>query len=102
MSPKPGAITKKRVQHVAQLANLKVTDNEAQLYATQLEAVVEYIKQLDELDTTKVTPTFQVIDQVVNVFREDVITPSLSQKEALSQAQETHNGYFVVPAILEQ
>ena len=64
------------ITHVACLANLSLSPKELKLYAPQLEQIVAYIDQLDQVDTSKVTPTFQTIDNTTNVFREDEITPS--------------------------
>ena len=69
---------------------------------SQLEETLETIAQLDEVDTKNVEPTSQVTG-MTNVFREDVIDQAriLSQSEALSNAKNTHKGYFVVPALIE-
>lgn len=89
------------ITHVARLANLSLSPKELNLYTKQLEQIVEYIGQLDQVDTSKVTPTFQTIDNTTNVFRKDEITPSLSQAEALSSAKQTHHGYFTTSHVNE-
>ncbi|MBI3559237.1 Asp-tRNA(Asn)/Glu-tRNA(Gln) amidotransferase subunit GatC [Candidatus Gottesmanbacteria bacterium] len=63
---------------------------------------MEIVSKLQKIETKNVVPTSQVTG-LTNVFREDVIETDriLTQSEALSNAKKTHNGYFVVPKILE-
>ncbi|KAF5429040.1 aspartyl-tRNA(Asn)/glutamyl-tRNA(Gln) amidotransferase subunit C, partial [Candidatus Methanomarinus sp.] len=71
-------ITTKEVEHISWLARLKVNEEQLEGYAQQLNSILDYFAQLDEVETKDVEPTYHVID-VNNVFRDDVITPSLSQ-----------------------
>lgn len=87
------------IKHVAKLANLKLSEAEEEKFSTQLEETTKYIKGLDEVDTTDIEPTSQVTG-LENVMREDEITPSLSQEEALKNASSIHNGFFKVKGIL--
>lgn len=87
-----------QVKHIAKLANLRLTDKEVKKFSKQLSETLDYIKILDELDTSKVKPTSQVTGKY-NQFREDKIEKSFSQREALSNAKKTHKGYFVVPYV---
>lgn len=89
------------VSHVAKLANLPLTDDEKKRYAKQLNETLSVIANLSELDTKGIDPTSQVTG-LENVTREDVITPSLTQKEALQNAKASYNGYFKVAAIIEE
>jgi len=89
------------VRHVARLARLKITDAEAVLFASQLSKVLEYVEQLNELDTLDVPPTAHPLP-VSNVFREDVVRPSLTPDEALHNAPDRHDGFFRVPKVLDQ
>lgn len=88
------------IKHLAQLANLPITEEKSKKLGKELEQTLEHIERLDELQTTDITPTSQVTG-LENVMREDIITPSLSQEDALKNAKRTHNGFFVVDAILE-
>lgn len=86
----------KLVKHIAKLGNLVLTEEEVKLYGQQLKDVLAYVETLNEVDTRKVKPTFQTLDNTNNVWREDVVGKNgLSQKEALSQAEKTYQGYFV-------
>ncbi len=87
------------VKHIAKLANLTLSEEEEKKFEKQLEETVEYIEGLSEVDTTDVEPTSQVTG-LENVTREDEITASLSQEEALRNAKSTHKGYFKVKGIL--
>lgn len=88
------------VKHVAQLANLTLTDDELKKFETQLDETLAYIENLNEVDTKNVEPTNQVTG-LENVTREDIAKPSLTQEEALSNTKSQHNGMFKVTAILE-
>jgi aspartyl-tRNA(Asn)/glutamyl-tRNA(Gln) amidotransferase subunit C len=88
------------ISHVSKLANLQLTDEEKAKFSTQLSSVLEYISKLNEVDTKNVDPTSQVTG-LENVTREDVVNPSLTQDEALSQAKNKHNGFFAVKGIFE-
>ncbi len=83
------------VKHVAKLAQLTLSKKELEEYTKQLAAVLDYMDLLNELDTSKIEPTYQVLDNTNNVFRKDEIKESLTQEEALSPASEKQNGYFV-------
>jgi aspartyl-tRNA(Asn)/glutamyl-tRNA(Gln) amidotransferase subunit C len=89
------------VPHVAQLANLTLTPDEIKKFEKQLSEVLEYVKQLDNVDTKDVVPTSQVTG-LEDVFREDTPTPSLPQSNVLSQAQAQHNKFFQVKGIFEE
>ncbi len=94
-------LTKDQVKHVAKLANLPLTDEEVTKFEEQLSETLDYIDQLNEIDTTGVEPTSQVTG-LENVLREDETKPSLSQDEALGNTKSKQNGFFKVKAILEQ
>lgn len=89
------------VRQVARLARLKISDAEAALFASQLSKVLEYVEQLNELDTRDVPPTAHPLP-VSNVFRDDVVRPSLTPEEALHNAPDRHDGFFRVPKVLDQ
>lgn len=86
------------VSHVAKLANLPLTKVEKELFSKQLSSTLSYVQQLDEVTTKDIEPTAQVTG-LVNVFREDVITPGLSQEEALKNAPGKYKGFFKVKSI---
>ena len=94
-------VTKKiDIMHVAELSKLKLTSSEVKLFTLQLGKIIEHVADLNEVDTKDSKPTSQTTG-LVNVKRKDEVKQSLSQEDAVSQKRHTHNGYFVVPMILE-
>lgn len=89
------------IAHTAKLANLPLSESEKNKMTKQLEETLEYIGRLKEIDTSNVEGTNEV-NNLVNVWREDEVKPSLSQEKALMNAKNTYNGFFVVPVILEE
>jgi len=81
------------VSYVAKLANLPLKSEEEEKYSEQLSKILEYVEQLNKVDTSDVEPTFNVIGQS-NVMREDETTSSLSQEEALLNAPQKKAGMF--------
>lgn len=91
-------ITKKQVEHVALLARLELSEEEKEKYATQLSAILEYAAALNKLDTTNVPPTAHVLP-LKNVFREDRVTPHLTNEKGTANAPDREGNYFRVPKI---
>jgi aspartyl-tRNA(Asn)/glutamyl-tRNA(Gln) amidotransferase subunit C len=93
-------ITKDQVKHVAHLARLSVSEEEVELFTEQLDAIIGFAEQLNELDTEGIEPTTHVLD-VKNVLREDVVKKSLTTEDALKNAPDEQDGQVKVPSILE-
>ena len=93
-------ITDKDVKYIASLARIHVSDDEAQSFTKNLEGILSYVKKLENLDISNVEPTSHVLP-LKNVYREDVVQPSLTQQEALQIAVEQHKGAFKVPKVIE-
>jgi aspartyl-tRNA(Asn)/glutamyl-tRNA(Gln) amidotransferase subunit C len=91
------------VKHVADLAKLSLNEIEVKRYKKQLSEVVSYVEKLQRVDTKGVEPTSQTTG-LENVFSNDQADSKrqLTQKEALSGSENTHNGYFVVPMVLKE
>ena len=94
-------LTKKDIQHIADLARLELSEEELELYGGQLSAVLEYINQLQEVDTTDVEPTAQVTG-LENVWREDKIEPWREDEvqAALREAPEIEDNQVKVRRVL--
>ena len=90
------------VRKIAKLANLKLVDNEVDLFAGQFTETVDVINELNEIDTSSVSATYQVTG-LSNITREDVVDSSrvLPQDIALREAKLTHDGFFVVPRVID-
>lgn len=82
------------VEHVAQLARVSVSDDEAEGFVDEFNDVLDYFETLDD-----VPDDVEAEDDYENVLRADEPEPSLPQDEALSNADETEDGYFVGPSV---
>jgi aspartyl-tRNA(Asn)/glutamyl-tRNA(Gln) amidotransferase subunit C len=94
-------ITRQDVEHVAELARLELTTAEKEQFIAQLNGILTYIDQLNELDTTDVEPTSHVIP-LANIFRDDDVCPSLDRELVLHNAPEESHFFFKVPRIIEE
>lgn len=94
-------IDPEQVQKVAHLARLELTLEQQEQFTGQLSKILEYVEQLNELDTTDVPPTTRAID-VSNVTREDEIRPYTDKEALLEQAPAREDDYFRVPQILNE
>jgi len=94
-------LTKEEVKHIAHLARLAITEEEAEKFSEQLGKITEYVETLNELDTTDVEPTSHVLP-IVNVMREDVAKKGLELEKVLLNVKEHENGLIKVPPILEE
>ncbi|MBN9654858.1 Asp-tRNA(Asn)/Glu-tRNA(Gln) amidotransferase subunit GatC [Halobacillus sp. GSS1] len=93
-------ISKEEVKHVANLARLAITEEEATTFTKQLDDIITYAEQLNEIDTTGVEPTTHVLD-LKNVMRKDEPKKWISQDDALKNAPDKQDGQFKVPSVLE-
>jgi aspartyl-tRNA(Asn)/glutamyl-tRNA(Gln) amidotransferase subunit C len=91
------AISKDDVVHVARLARLELTDEELDRFAGQLDAILEAVGKVSELDLSGVEPTLHPLE-LSNVWAEDEPRPSLPVEDALANAPEVEDDAFRVPA----
>lgn len=94
------ALERAQVEHIAELAKLKLTDEEIQRYGEQLSAILEHFAALAELDTDSIPPTASVLP-LKNIMRDDVVEQNLTRDEILANAPDTEAGQFRVKAILD-
>ena len=87
------------VEKVAKLARLEVSPAEKEAFANQLSQILTHVETLKQYDTDGIEPTATVLGQV-NVFRDDVIRPSLPVEKALANAPEREADGFSVPKII--
>ena len=97
--PTSGRISREEVAHVAELARLRLEDDELDLFTKQLCDVLETAAALNSLDLSDVEPMTQPY-LLANVTRPDVVVPSLDRDEVLAQAPEAQDGRFRVPPAL--
>ncbi len=96
-----GVISEEEVRHISMLARLKPSDEEVHRFSEQLSAILAYMEQLNEVDTTDVPPTAHALP-VHNVFRADQPGSTLSPEQALANAPQRDGSFFAVPKVLEQ
>ena len=94
------AITRKDVDYVARLARLRLSEEEAERFTSQLARIVGYVEKLGELDTEGVEPTSHVVP-LRNVTRKDDIRPSLDREKALGLAPRSDGTFYKVPKVIE-
>ena len=91
------------IQKVAQLAHLELSEEELNLFGPQIAEIVNYVEQLNELDTANVEPALGGLTPEgarTDSARDDEIAPSLGQKTALAEAPDPAEGHFRVPKVL--
>jgi aspartyl-tRNA(Asn)/glutamyl-tRNA(Gln) amidotransferase subunit C len=96
--PETNMISEEQVRHVANLARLGLTDDEIEKMGGQLDAILDSIEKIQELDLADVPPTANPLD-LSNVLRSDEPRPEFSQEEALLPAPERVDDLFAVPRI---
>ena len=89
------------VGYVAKLACVDLTEEEKTLFQGQLDQVLHYVEQLNELDVSGVEPTAHAIP-VFNVLREDVVGSSLKHDDVIANAPSAADGHVRVPKIIDQ
>lgn len=94
-------ITPDLVRHLAGLSRILVTDAEVEQFAQQLNLIVDSVATINKAIEGDVVATSHPIP-MANVFRDDVIEPSLTQEQALSGAPDSGDGRFRVAAILDE
>jgi aspartyl-tRNA(Asn)/glutamyl-tRNA(Gln) amidotransferase subunit C len=102
-------VSEQDVARAAELANLELTSGEKVSMLRDLNSVLDYFAQLNELDTTSVPPMSQVADQLTEGteaealrLRPDELAPSLSREQVLACAPDTDGVFFKVPKVIER
>ncbi|SRR5690606_3989954 len=93
------SVTKKDVEHIAELARLKFTEQELENFTHDMNEILSYVEKLNELDTEKVEPLSHPVEGI-NAFREDVVKPSTSTEDALKNAPAKDDQFFKVPKVI--
>jgi aspartyl-tRNA(Asn)/glutamyl-tRNA(Gln) amidotransferase subunit C len=97
-------VTVEQVERVAELAHLKLAPEETPRMLTDLNAILDYVADLNELDTSGVAPLAQVseLEQLVSVLRMDQVRPSLDRDAVMAEAPESDKAFFKVPKVIER
>ena len=88
------------IKRIARLARLDLSPEEESRFSAELGNVLDYVKLLEEVDGREVEPMAHAVP-LSNVVRPDLVRPSMSHDEAMSQAPSQTNGLFIVPRIVE-
>ena len=94
-------LTRQEIAHLARLSRLAVTDEELDLFAGQLDAVLDAVAKVGQAPVDDVAPTTHAVP-MTNVFRPDVVRPSLPRDVVLAGAPAAEEGRFRVPRILQE
>lgn len=89
------------IAHVARLARLELTETELETYKTQLGVILDHAARVQSLEGEPHVESAHPLG-LVNIFRDDQVSPSLDRDEVLAQAPASEDGYFVVPPALDQ
>lgn len=93
-------VDEKMVRRIARLARIKVTDAEAKALETELSGILDWIKQLDEVDTSNVEPMTSVTPMTLKQ-REDRVTEDNLADDVVANAPAREDHFFVVPKVVE-
>jgi aspartyl-tRNA(Asn)/glutamyl-tRNA(Gln) amidotransferase subunit C len=88
------------VRRIARLARIKVSDEEAKGLEKELSSILDWVKQLDEVDTSAVEPMTRVVEQKLKM-REDVVSDGEIAGQVTANAPMSEDGFFVVPKVVE-
>ena len=95
------ALSTEEVRRIAALARLRLSPEEETRLAGELSAILDYVRQLEELDVSGVEPMTHALAAGETPFRQDVVLPGLSPEEALANAPARSGTCFQVPRIIE-
>jgi aspartyl-tRNA(Asn)/glutamyl-tRNA(Gln) amidotransferase subunit C len=92
-------ITLDQVRHVAKLSRLALDEGRLEKFSAQLGSILEYVAKISEVDVTGIEPMAQALP-THNVFREDIVEPSLPLEKVLQNAPDSDGPFFKVPKII--
>ena len=90
-----------QVQQIAKLARLKFDENEIENLTSDMNKILDYMDQLNELDTNNIEPLSHPLD-LNNVMREDELIKSISREEAFKNAPSANQEFFKVPKVISR
>lgn len=94
------AVDEKTVRRIAHLARIKVTDEEVPHLKNELNAILSFVAQLDEVDVSDVEPMTSVLPMALRQ-REDIVNDGGYAKTIVANAPQAEDNYFVVPKVVE-
>tara|TARA_B100000676_G_scaffold25494_1_gene23128 strand:- start:7348 stop:7644 length:297 start_codon:yes stop_codon:yes gene_type:complete len=91
-------ITLEEVKHIAKLSKLNIPDNELEYYANEMNKMINHFNLISKVDTSKTEPMTHVND-MINVYREDISEDSLNTKDAIKNSADTFGQFIKIPKI---
>lgn len=88
------------VRRIARLARIRITDEEAQMLQSELSGILDWVEQLDEVDTANVEPMTRVVPIELKMRRDEIMDGNIAA-DVTRNAPATEDGYFVVPKVVE-
>ena len=95
-------ITKEEIKKISSLAKINISDNELDSYSEQVSKILEYMSQLNEVDTSKVEEFSNQLFNNEQLLRNDEIEPSLDREEIIKLAPDSDGVYFKVPKVINE
>ena len=94
-------LSKETIHHLASLARLEFNEEETRQISEDLKRMITFVEKLQELDTTGVEPLLHMTENV-DIFRADIVQPSLDRATAMAIAPDADNEYFFVPKVIKK
>jgi len=94
------SVDEKTVRHIARLARIAVTEEEARALQGELNAILDWVEQLDEVDTSGIEPMTSIVAMAMKM-REDKVTDGDDPDAVVRNAPVSDDNYFVVPKVVE-
>ncbi len=94
------AVDEKQVRYIANLAKLKLSEKEVEMFTEDLNSILEYMKLLNELETGDVEPLFHPVEKETT-FREDKLKTGFTRELAFKNAPKTDGEFFLVPRVIQ-
>ncbi len=91
---------KKTVTTISYLSRLKIDNDKEEKIINDLSNIIEFVDQLNEVDTTKITPLTNPLEKTAKT-RKDIVTAKNLKKELLEVAPSANEDYFLVPRVVE-
>ena len=92
-------ISPEQVEKIAKLSRLDLDQNQKELFASQLDSILDYVDKLSELDTSNTDPLYSPVEQV-SVMREDEPCQEYTREQILDNSPDDNDEFFVVPKVV--
>ncbi len=97
-----GKLDKSQIKYLTQLCRINCNESEQEQLLKDLDGILKYMEQLNEIDTTNIAPCHHVLEDIVNVFREDEVGETMPREVFLANAPSHTGGMIRVPTVIKQ